>query len=563
MASGANLVVLLVGCGTTVVLVGEPPDGDAVGSDEGPPDATDDGAGDADAGADADRDGEVLEGDGFAEGLDDGGDDETAADDSVRDEADGAAEDSDGGPGCPIWAVPGPVEGTADGSEAHPFGGLADALAGRGECDTILLRDGTAAEPFDAGVDVVLAAGEVLAIAGDPAAAARAELDAHGDIGLYVSGEGSLTLRHLAVRNGYADTGGCLNALVASLRLEDTEWTDCRAVTAAAGAWIHAADVAIERSAFLRNATDLCADGEELCGDVGGVWLEGPRDVTRIRVSACRFEENVARWGGALRIGVETRDVVVRDSVFLRNRAYWGGTAVGGTIGRLEHCRFEANGTSYEGPAVQVQPGTPDTLVIHNIFLDNLVARGASALYASFGQYRNNLFVRNVCDHRWSRDSGWCTAALWVGHGGPDVRNNTFVDNSSFGAGTPVGVAHLSFDDAFGAAHSNLFVGGDGGPAIGTDYPEWGVSAPMSWNATWNVPEPTWGEGVTVGDGNVVADPLFSGADDDYTLGAGSAVIDGGDPDPSLADPDGSRNDAGAFGGPDGEWIPLPEGGAP
>jgi hypothetical protein len=73
---------------------------------------------------------------------------------------------------------------------------------------------------------------------------------------------------------------------------------------------------------------------------------------------------------------------------------------------------------------------------------------------------------------------------------------------------------------------------------------------------------PVFGDGVRVADGNFETDPLFVGADD-YRLGAESAARNAGDPDPLLADPDGSRNDPGAFGGPEGDWTPLPEGGAP
>lgn len=47
-------------------------------------------------------------------------------------------------------------------------------------------------------------------------------------------------------------------------------------------------------------------------------------------------------------------------------------------------------------------------------------------------------------------------------------------------------------------------------------------------------------------------DPLFvSMVDDDYHLQAGSPAIDAGDPDPAYNDPLGSRNDMGAYGGPD------------
>jgi len=51
--------------------------------------------------------------------------------------------------------------------------------------------------------------------------------------------------------------------------------------------------------------------------------------------------------------------------------------------------------------------------------------------------------------------------------------------------------------------------------------------------------------------GNISEDPLFT---DDYELQGNSPCIDAGNPDSQYNDPDGSRNDMGAYGGPNGEW---------
>ncbi len=67
-------------------------------------------------------------------------------------------------------------------------------------------------------------------------------------------------------------------------------------------------------------------------------------------------------------------------------------------------------------------------------------------------------------------------------------------------------------------------------------------------------------EGTTAAVTDIVADPLFVDdptdgdvADDDYHLQAGSPAIDAGQPGPTYNDPDGSRNDIGAYGGPGAE----------
>ena len=71
---------------------------------------------------------------------------------------------------------------------------------------------------------------------------------------------------------------------------------------------------------------------------------------------------------------------------------------------------------------------------------------------------------------------------------------------------------------------------------------------------SWSVVSPDWPTGI---DGNISADPGWAAYTDDadwsndnFCLQNGSPAIDAGDPDPALNDPDGTRNDMGAFGGP-------------
>lgn len=52
---------------------------------------------------------------------------------------------------------------------------------------------------------------------------------------------------------------------------------------------------------------------------------------------------------------------------------------------------------------------------------------------------------------------------------------------------------------------------------------------------------------------NLNSNPLFIG-NGDFHLQPGSPCINAGNPDPKYNDPDGSRNDMGAYGGPEGNW---------
>ena len=54
---------------------------------------------------------------------------------------------------------------------------------------------------------------------------------------------------------------------------------------------------------------------------------------------------------------------------------------------------------------------------------------------------------------------------------------------------------------------------------------------------------------------NIVGEPLFIDPQrGDFHLDSVSVAVNAGDPDASFNDPDGSRNDLGAYGGPWGQW---------
>lgn len=88
---------------------------------------------------------------------------------------------------------------------------------------------------------------------------------------------------------------------------------------------------------------------------------------------------------------------------------------------------------------------------------------------------------------------------------------------------------------------------------------------PRGHNDTWTTLErPYCREEFATWPGNIAADPRFVEPDaDDYRLGADSPCSDAGIPDDEFRDFDGSRNDIGAFGGPMGDWTPLPDDGGP
>jgi hypothetical protein len=73
----------------------------------------------------------------------------------------------------------------------------------------------------------------------------------------------------------------------------------------------------------------------------------------------------------------------------------------------------------------------------------------------------------------------------------------------------------------------------------------------LSYNNVWNNGYADY-YNCTPGTGSISLDPLFTDPENnDYTLQTLSPCINTGDPDPLYNDSDGTRNDMGAYGGPD------------
>jgi parallel beta-helix repeat protein len=76
-----------------------------------------------------------------------------------------------------------------------------------------------------------------------------------------------------------------------------------------------------------------------------------------------------------------------------------------------------------------------------------------------------------------------------------------------------------------------------------------GTPPVLTYNDVWN--NATNYQNCSPGIGSISADPVFLNPPDDYHLQPGSPCIDTGNPAAQYNDPDGTRNDMGAYGGPD------------
>ncbi len=124
----------------------------------------------------------------------------------------------------------------------------------------------------------------------------------------------------------------------------------------------------------------------------------------------------------------------------------------------------------------------------------------------------------------------------------PVVVNNTVVGN------------RIGINDGggYGATVMNNIV------TSSTLYGVYAVGTPpvLTYNNVWN--NATNYQNCSPGTGSISADPLYVDPPNDFHLQTGSPCIDSGNPAAQYNDPDGSRNDMGAYGGP-GAAVPIPQ----
>ena len=128
--------------------------------------------------------------------------------------------------------------------------------------------------------------------------------------------------------------------------------------------------------------------------------------------------------------------------------------------------------------------------------------------------------------------------AIWGTHSDFHVINNVIASNSSD--------AIFLHDSSTAIIKNNIIVNNTGFGISGVE----SASATIDYNDFWGNVE-NYFEFIPAGDHDISVDPQFVDAGNgNFHLQAGSACVDAGDPDPQFNDPDGSRNDMGAFGGP-------------
>ncbi|MCA9568658.1 MAG: hypothetical protein KC656_12485, partial [Myxococcales bacterium] len=348
---------------------------------------------------------------------------------------------------------------------------------------------------------------------------------------------GSLVLDTCEVGNASVGQYGMVGAEDSALTLRDCfVHTASSGFSYGVGLSADGSDVVVEDSVF---------EGFAQSGGVGGAIAVSGGSA---QISDTQFLHAFGADDGGL-VYIEDADVGIRDSSFEGGFAHdGGGLYLLRTSGIVQRTRFDDNEAEDDGGAAVIED-SDDMAVVQSLFCSNRGSDESGGIYWDDGGTATRAVVSSLFAYNQSNFG----AALSIGNGSlgdMTVLNNHFVGNLS-GEG---GAVDIWGGDAAGAALvDNLFL--ENTAAIGVDAP----NANISYNAYFlNGADFPWDGGA--GTGAVFADPLLR----DRTRGCdpvsmvpmpGSPLIDAGDP--SHQDPDLSRADIGAFGGPGAPDLTL------
>jgi len=407
---------------------------------------------------------------------------------------------------CPKY-VDGSFSGSSDGSSSNPWTGLQqgiDAVAGSA-CLTVWVQPGTYSEtiawPAD-GSDVRLI-GEL--------GAAQTTIDGGGSGPVVTINGGQSTsalLQGFTISGGTSsDSGGGVLLDGASATVAGCVFDGNSAVEHGGGLAAFNSDVVLQNNTFSDNTAAFSGGGAYV--SVGVPVVQGNTFVDNL----CGID------GGGLYIFSAGDDLEVSGNTFTSNETQDDGAGmyIEEFNGAIFQNTFEENVAVEDGGGFFCSSTTGITEIHNNLFVANTGREGAGLfIFSAEPQVENNTFFDNVGTHS-LRPS---TLRIFDGI----FRNNIVANADGYGVRI-VNVDLFSFNDVFGASLGNYFT-----------------------------------SDLTGVNSNISSDPLFVSAtangvsDDDLNLGVGSPCIDAGLPSSDYLDPDGSTNDMGAYGGPEGAW---------
>lgn len=322
--------------------------------------------------------------------------------------------------------------------------------------------------------------------------------------GLYITASYAYIADNTFSENDAVDDGGGFRSLSSFATIERNTFDGNSAGDSGGGAKI---------SHKYGTFTDNVLTDNVAVGKGGGLVLDEDTSL----VSGCTFDGNAADIGGGVYQNGGWRFAVIEDSEFTGNTATTkgGGMAVSVSPYGVQTNRviFTANVSPY-GAAIH---SDTSKLRIYNTLIDwNIASAAGGGVYALTGDtdILNSVFYRN--------SSAWGSGLYAYNLTGAGVRNSVFYKNDT-GVATVVGAGALTwkYND-----HYNQTSGDFSGLTV------------------------------TAGtNGNLNVNPDFGDASGgNFVLNSTSPLKNTGDSAAAYNDVDGSRNDMGIYGGPEGGW---------
>ena len=333
-----------------------------------------------------------------------------------------------------------------------------------------------------------------------------------------------------------------------------------------------------ETSTLTNNNYITVTDASSIAGNLSGIWKVdfAPYNVVdAVEIGAgdqLMIEPGVEVTFGSgnqlMVYGSLIADGISRDNepVILTSSSSWSGIKFNGTqedniirnceISKVDGCAIAIANDSYVdiignkifdnnsaslGAAIDID-ASDNVLIAQNIIANNTSSNlvGGIGCIASSVEIKNNIIVNNTGTY----------GAFSLKNGSDALLENNTIANNESTSGTP----YLFFlFNAIPTLINNIVI--DNGTLFFAPFGDPTITY-------------TCISGGFTGEGNIDEDPLFvapsegDGVDYDglnasWWLNAGSLCIDVGNPDAMYNDPDGSRNDMGAYGGPEALFVTV------
>ena len=406
--------------------------------------------------------------------------------------------DVDEGCVCPLYVDASGVGGSQPGTWDYPYQSVAAAVAGlQPTCDEVHVLAGTYTDLLRvSGRDLVLIALDGPAVT---------SLERAGFDQVFRFENGDLQLDGFTVSDGMWVDGGGLHLGSATARITDCVFEDNACGMYGNGGGIHVDGGSLELLDSVIRDNDCYSGFGDQGADGGGLWAHDA-DLT---IDGCEFTGNAAGDGGGLYLEACTAEILH--------------TVVAGNLATDTE---PLSGDLRGGGAAAVRGGM--VTFANDLLYENETSGSGGGLFALETQQSLVVLNSTIAGNRSSYGGGVHAAD----DGGLLVTNSIVAFDSVAG-----GVAEIDADDpADQPMVTYCDVHGDGNPY-----------GPLLSDLTGQA-------------GNLSVDPLLVGLvldglyDDDLHLSAGSPCVDAGNPYVDFDDPDGSRNDMGAYGGPYGSW---------